>query len=269
MKKIFLILREGLDLGPSFVPFMKFIHENFELTDNSEDADYHMVLGGDGTMIKAVRQFWEPILSDNDWPKFFGINFGHVGFLLNDPEVEVLKELAEDKIHLIHARLLHARLFGKNGDLVSTEYALNDFYFERSSKETAKIRVTVNGVVYRQRLICDGMIVASPVGSTAYNAAARGPILPIEANTMVLTGICPAIYANWHNAILPPDATVVLEVLETDRNPVRFLAEGVEVPNIIRAEIKLSEERAVLVFAQSQDFGRKNLRLQLREPIKE
>lgn len=269
MKKIFLVMREGLDLGPPFLPLMRFIHEKFELMDRPEKAEFLLVLGGDGTMIKAVREFREPTLSGNNWPKFFGINFGHVGFLLNDPDVQTLEELVNGKVNLIRARLLHARLYGKNGKLLSTEYALNDFYFERASKETARIRVTVNGTVYRSRLICDGMIVASPVGSTAYNAAARGPILPIDNNAMVLTSICPALFGNWHNAILPQGTKVVLEALETERNPVRFLSEGVEVPDVIRAEIGLSEEFMTLAFAQSQDFRQKVLRLQLRESLKE
>ena len=265
--KIFWVKRE--DLPMSRIWFMDYLAKKFELVEDPQKAEFIIVLGGDGTMIKAVREFWEPTLAGDDWPKFFGINFGHVGFLLNDPNVQSLEELANGKVNLIRARLLHAHLYGKNGKLLSTEYALNDFYFERASKETAKVRVTVNDTVYRNRLICDGMIVASPVGSTAYNAAARGSILPIDNNAMVLTSICPALFGNWHNAILPQGTKVVLEALETERNPVRFLAEGVEVPNVVRAEIGLSEKFATLAFAQSQDFRQKVLRLQLRESLKE
>jgi NAD+ kinase len=242
---------------------------NFELVKNPSQAEYVFVFGGDGRMIKTVRTYWDAETSNGGSLKFFGLNYGHVGFLLNEPDIGVFEELLAGKIVPVEARLLHAFLYDKGGSLVSEEYALNDFYFERATKETAKIRVAVNGTIYRERLVCDGMIVASPVGSTAYNAAAKGPILPISANTMVLTGICPSIFANWHNAILPEDAKVILEAVETKESPIRFLAEGAEVPDVVRVEIELSLETVTLVFAKSQDFNKKNLRLQLREAIKE
>jgi len=271
MKPKVYLVKKSADFVIPDMRLVDFMVLNFDLVIDPAEADYVLVFGGDGTMIRhGIRKFWQITNYLGRELIFTGMNYGHVGFLLNDPpSIGILKEIIEEKVKTHHPRLLEATLYDKSGEIIGKANAVNDFWFERSTKETAKIRVTVEGKVYRERLVCDGMIVASPIGSTAYNLAAKGPALPLEAELMVLTGICPSPYSNWGNAILPPNTVVILEALETDFAPVRFLMDGDEIHQVAKAVISLSQQTVTIAFAESQDFRQRVLRLQIREPIKE
>lgn len=249
-----------LDKGEEVYPdekLISYIRKKFSIVDNLDKADDVIVMGGDGRMLRAVHQYGRH-------GKFlFGLNYGHIGFLMNEPKIEILEEFCREQVEVIKVKLLRAMLYDLKGRFVDTAYAFNDFYFERASTPTARIRVMVDGKLYLDPLICDGIIVCTPAGSTAYNASAGGPIVPIDSRCIVVTGICPAIFHHWHSAQLSEKAKIRLEALDADKRPVRFMADGRIIHDVVKAEIESADKAiARIVFARSQDFRRKVFDLQ-------
>ena len=257
MLKIFLINDAQIPLEDRV---FKYILKHVAITDNPSEAKLALVLGGDGSMLSAIRTYHKYLFT------FTGLNYGHIGFLMNKANIAALKELLHNKMVVISVNLLQAKLYGNKGKYIGTEYAFNDFYFERSSPQTAKIRISVNGKIRFSPLIGDGAIVCTSAGSTAYNASAGGVILPIGTNSMVLTGICPAIFHYWRSSLLAYESTVTLEPIETDKRPVRFVADGLVKNDVIKAEISYSNQRVKMAFAGSQDYREKVMNLQFYTP---
>ncbi len=256
--KIFLVNHAGLT---SSDPVFEFIINNATVSDTPEDADLIIVLGGDGSMLTAIREY------PSDQLTFTGLNYGHMGFLMNKACPETIAEILQGRTSLVSVNILQAIMFDKNGEKIGTEFAFNDFYFERSSPQTAKISVIVNGTKRFDPLIGDGVIVSSSAGSTAYNASAGGAIIPIGTNSMVLTGICPAVFHYWRTSQLAFDSSVVLEPMETDKRPVRFVADGRVKKNVAKTEIGYGKRMVQLAFAKSQDFRQKVMDLQFTATI--
>jgi len=207
-------------------------------------------------MLKAIRIFQEYQIP------FSGLNYGHIGFLMNRPDVENLEEILRNEAAVISVNILQAGLYGKTGEYIGKEYAFNDFYFERSTHQTVNIRISVNGKIRFDPLIGDGVIVCTSAGSTAYNASAGGVIMPIGTNSMVLTGICPAVFHYWRTSLLAAESNVILEPIETDKRPVRFVADGLVRTGVAKAKISYSERYVKIAFVGSQDFREKVLNLQ-------
>jgi len=251
MKKAYLI--KGLPDSEIAPEISEYIEKKFKIVRDPASAKFLIVFGGDGTMLKNIRLYRELNLP------FFGLNYGHVGFLLNAPTTATLDDLLHNRLTVISSQMLQAVLYDKNGEKIGTEFAFNDFYFERSTLATAKIRVSVNSKVRFDPLICDGAIVASAAGSTAYNAAAGGIILPIGDNSMVLTGICPAVFHRWRSIQLDAESKIILEAMDFNKRPVRFLVDKMEIENVVKAEIGYSDKTVRLLFANSQDFREKRL----------
>ncbi|RMD60087.1 MAG: hypothetical protein D6828_00550, partial [Nitrospirae bacterium] len=235
---------------------IKYIKSHCDITERAEDAELIIVLGGDGGMLKAIRAY-----RDLNLP-FAGLNYGHIGFLMNRASIQSVEEFLRDEMEIISVKTLEALIYDKNGTFMGIEYAFNDFYFERATTQVSKIRVTLNGKVRFDPLIGDGVIVCTSAGSTAYNASAGGIILPIGTNSMVLTGICPAVFQHWRTAQLPADSVVILEPIMIDERPVRFLADGIVKKGVAKAVIKYSDKIVKVAFARSQDFREKVFELQ-------
>jgi NAD+ kinase len=250
MKKVYLVTKEE-----RFLKELSF--DEFQLVNHPEEAKGIFVLGGDGTMLSTVGKYHSYRVP------FFGFNFGHVGFLMNEHSKKVLAEIAEGNFHLIEQRLLEGEVFDSKGKLITKLIAFNDFRFERASLKIIRIRVSVNDKIRFDPLSADGALVCTPAGSTAYNASAGGEILPLEAQALVLTGISPSIYHHWRSSILPFEAKILLEVLDVEERPVRLIADGGEIKDGIKIRIQYSDLKVHIGFAQSQDFREKVLRLQL------
>jgi len=231
---------------------LAYLKRNFQVAEDHEDAEEVIVMGGDGRMLRAVHQFGK------GGRRLFGLNYGHVGFLMNEPRIEVVKQLYREEVEVVKVKLLQAKLYDADGRPVRTAYAFNDFYFERASSPTARIKITIDGRSYLDPLSTDGAIVCTPAGSTAYNASAGGPIVPIDSRCIVVTGICPAIFHHWRSALLSEKTKVSLRAVDIENRPVRFLADGRVIDHVLEAIVECADKaEAHLVFARSQDFRRK------------
>jgi NAD+ kinase len=198
------------------------------------DSDVIVALGGDGFMLQTLHD------TMNSGKLIYGMNRGSVGFLMNDYAIDGLPErIAEAVENDFHPLQMNT----ENAD-GSTSFALaiNEVSLLRQSYQAAKLRVTIDGQVRLEELICDGLMVATPVGSTAYNLSAHGPILPLEAPLLALTPVSAFRPRRWRGALLPNKVTVVLEVLEPEKRPVNAVADHSEVKSVLRVEIRQSED---------------------------
>lgn len=198
-------------------------------------ADVVVALGGDGMMLETQHR-----LLGRNLP-VYGMNCGSVGFLMNDFREEGLAErLAAAQAAQLHP--LRMRAFTAAA-APAEALAINEVSLLRETRQAAKIRVMVDGKVRLAELICDGVLVSTPAGSTAYNLSAHGPIVPLGANLLPLTPISAFRPRRWRGALLPAEAEVVFEVLEAEKRPVSATADYTEVRDIRRVEVR--EDRGV------------------------
>jgi NAD+ kinase len=204
-----------------------------------DEAETLVALGGDGFMLHTLHA-----MLDQGEPKpVFGMNRGTVGFLMNDWRIDCLQErIAGAKA--IRVAPLEMKATTVAGETV-VQTAINEISLLRETRQTAKIEISVNGRVALPELACDGVLVATPAGSTAYNLSAHGPILPLQARMLALTPISPFRPRRWSGAILPDDTAVCLRVLEADNRPVSAVADQVEVREVSKVEIRLDRERSL------------------------
>ena len=198
-------------------------------------AQVVVALGGDGLMLETQHR-----LLGRNLP-VYGMNCGSVGFLMNDFRREGLPDrLAAAQAALLHPLRMRAHV--GQGDPVEA-LAINEVSLLRETRQAAKIRIEVDGKQRLAELICDGVLVATPAGSTAYNLSAHGPIVPLGANLLPLTPISAFRPRRWRGALLPAEAHVVFDVLEHDKRPVAAVADYTEVRDVRRVEVR--EDRSV------------------------
>jgi NAD+ kinase len=200
-----------------------------------ERADILVALGGDGFMLETQHRF----LGRNR--PVYGMNRGSVGFLMNDYREEDLPErIARAQAAVLHPLRMRAE---DSGGRTHAALAINEVSLLRQTRQTAKLRILVDGKERLAELLCDGALVATPAGSTAYNLSAHGPIVPLSANLLPLTPISAFRPRRWRGALLPSSASVVFEVLEPDKRPVSATADYTEVREVRRVEVR--EDRRV------------------------
>jgi NAD+ kinase len=202
-----------------------------------EKAEVVVPLGGDGTMLETVhRVLPRPI-------PVYGMNCGSVGFLMN-PFIEtgLPERLAVAQAAILHPLRMHAVTATSR---VEEALAFNEVSLLRQLRQAAKIRITVDGRVRLPELICDGVLVSTPAGSSAYNLSAHGPIVPLSANLLPMTPISAFRPRRWRGALLPSAADVLFEVLEPDKRPVAAVADFTEVRDVV--SVAVSEDRTVRV----------------------
>lgn len=199
-----------------------------------EEADVIIVLGGDGTMLRAMHSY-----ADYQAP-LFGLNLGTLGFLLNRYENNNLIERIENAKRFT-IRPLQMKTTDAKGT-VQKLLAFNEVSLLRETHNSAKIRVLVDGAVRIEELVCDGVLLSTPVGSTAYNSSAGGPILPLDANIFSLTPISPFRPRRWPGALLRNNCKVTFQILKAIERPVSATADSVEVRDVREIEIKESKK---------------------------
>lgn len=209
------------------------------------EADVIVALGGDGFMLETLH-------SDiNRRTPVFGMNRGSVGFLMNDFDYDDLPErIAAAGRAVIHPLQMDATT--QNGD-VQSGLAINEVSLLRQTRQSAKIRISVDDKVRLEELTCDGCLVATPAGSTAYNLSAHGPIIPLNGRVLALTPISAFRPRRWRGALLPHEARVTFEVLEAEKRPVSAVADNLEVRHVRKVEVR---ERRDVDLVMLFDAGR-------------
>ena len=198
-----------------------------------DEAQVVVALGGDGFMLETLHKtLYAP-------RPIYGMNRGSLGFLMNDYVEEGLLERISSAeravIHPLSMTVIDAQRRNHRA------LAINEVSMLRQARQTAKLRVSIDGTVRMEELVCDGVLVATPAGSTAYNLSAHGPIIPLTAQVLALTPISAFRPRRWRGALLPHNARVTVEVLEADKRPVSAVADNFEVRDV--REVHISENR--------------------------
>lgn len=195
-------------------------------------ADVIVALGGDGFMLQCLHE--------GTGLPVYGMNRGSVGFLMNDYVADDLParlEAAEQAV----INPLSMKAETQDG-LLHEALAINEVSLLRAGPQAAKLKISINGKVRMQELVCDGAIVSTPAGSTAYNFSAHGPILPIGSDVLALTGIASFRPRRWQGAILPSSALVRFDILEPDKRPVMADADSRSVKPVKWVEVRSEPE---------------------------
>lgn len=205
------------------------------------DADVVVALGGDGFLLQTLRE------NMGTARKVFGMNRGTVGFLMNEYHADGLVErIAAAEPDTI--RPLEMLATGLDGS-TALALAINEVSLFRQTYQAAKVRISVDDKVRLDELICDGVMVATPAGSTAYNLSVAGPILPLDAPLLALTPVSPFRPRRWRGALVPDRARIEIEILEKDKRPVNAVADHFEVRSVVRVKAWMeTASSAVMMF---------------------
>ncbi len=211
------------------------------------EADIIVALGGDGYMLEAIHRNMS-----RDVP-IYGMNRGTVGFLLNsydeDNLLERLDNAKPEKLNPLHMRVT------TDSGVQQEAYGFNEISLLRQTRQAANIQVSIDGRVRIETLMCDGCLVATPAGSTAYNLSAHGPILPIGSGVLALTPISAFRPRRWQGAVLRQEAKIHLTVLDHDKRPVSAVADAHEVRNVAEVDISVAlEKEMTLLFDEGHNL---------------
>lgn len=200
-----------------------------------ESAQVIVALGGDGFMLETVHALM------HSGKPLYGMNRGSVGFLMNEySEDDLLGRINAAEHAVIHPLRMNAiDVTGQTHEAL----AFNEVSLLRTTRQAAKLRISVDGKVRLGEMICDGALISTPMGSTAYNLSAHGPIIPMDAKILALTPISSFRPRRWRGALLSHTARLRLEVLEGAKRPVSAVADNFEAPNV--AEVYIAEDREV------------------------
>jgi NAD+ kinase len=200
-----------------------------------EEADVIVALGGDGFMLECFHDNMASGLP------VYGMNRGSVGFLMNDySEVSLLERIAAAEKAVIHPlRMTATDVEGQT----HVALAINEVSLLRQTRQAAKLRISIDGRLRLGELACDGALVSTPAGSTAYNLSAHGPIIPLDARVLALTPISAFRPRRWRGALLAHTAKVTFEVLEAAKRPVSAVADNIEVRDVL--DVHIAEDRDI------------------------
>lgn len=202
-----------------------------------EEADIIVALGGDGFMLQTLHDHLRQNIP------IYGMNQGSVGFMMNAYEDNNLLERLDKSVEA-HIRPLRMTTLDTDGN-TQDAVAINEVSLLRETRQTAKLRIVVDDIVRMEELVCDGVLLATPAGSTAYNLSAHGPVIPIEAALLALTPISAFRPRRWRGALLPYRSKVKFEILEIDKRPVSAVADHTEVRNV--REVTVCEAKDVSI----------------------
>jgi len=204
-----------------------------------DSAEVIVALGGDGFMLQTLHAFM------NTGKPIYGMNCGSVGFLMNEFQEDGLAERLDAAVTTaVHPLAMRATdAFGST----HKAYAINEVSLLRQSYQAAKLRISIDGHVRLEELICDGVLVATPAGSTAYNLSAHGPILPIYAPLLAITPLSAFRPRSWRGALVPDRVEVRIEALEAVKRPVNAVADNVEFKSVIEVTVAQDKQAESLI----------------------
>lgn len=240
---------------PQAQALLRSLQHRFGIVD-ADNANVIVAIGGDGFMLDVMRG-----QMGRDTP-IYGVNCGTVGFLMNphDEGDDLAHKIAAAENAVIHPLVMDVK--SVSGEVQSAR-AINEVSLFRQTRQSARIRISVNNKIRMESLTCDGVLLATPAGSTAYNLSAHGPILPIGAQMLALTPISAFRPRRWRGALLPHDARVHFQALEPDRRPVSAVADNQEVRDA--EEVTAYEDRSIsttLLFDRGQSLEERVIREQ-------
>lgn len=220
-----------------------------------DEADVLVAIGGDGTMLEALHVALPRAIP------VYGMNKGSLGFLLNPFELNGLPErLVRAQAVSLHPLLMETQC--NNGDTQSA-HAINEVSLLRETRQAAKLRIVVDGRERVDELVCDGALVSTPVGSTAYNLSAHGPILPLNANVLALTPISAFRPRRWRGALLPNAAVIEFHIEDADKRPVSAVADFTEVRDVARVTVRSDTSKSItLLYDPERQLGERLLQEQ-------
>jgi NAD+ kinase len=220
-----------------------------------ETADVIVALGGDGFMLATLQRFM------NSGKPIYGMHRGTVGFLMNEfAESRLSERLTAAHVSVIHPLIMRAR---DAAGRVHRHRAINEVSLFRQSYQAARLRILIDGEERLAELVADGILLATPAGSTAYNLSVQGPIIPIGAPLLALTPISPFRPRRWRGALLPDRARITVEVREADKRPVAAVADHDEVRSVCAVEISMDHGTAMhMLFDPGHSLDERILREQ-------
>ncbi len=218
-------------------------------------ADVIVALGGDGLMLQTLHKFM------NSGKPIYGMHRGTVGFLMNEFDEQALPErIAAAQMTVIHPLVMRAR---DSVGRMHEHRAINEVSLFRQSAQAAHLRILIDGQERLAELIADGVLVATPAGSTAYNLSVQGPIIPINAPMLALTPISPFRPRRWRGALLPDRARVTLEILEPEKRPVAAVADHEEVRSVRAVDVVMDHAVSInMLFDPGHNLDERILREQ-------
>ena len=226
-------------------------------TNSLDNADVIVVLGGDGFMLEAIKSHMS-----QDLP-LFGLNYGSIGFLMNSSnQNDLLNRINQSQSIKISPLIMKAMSVSGS---IHEAIAINEVSLLRETHQASKIKISVDGNVRLDELICDGVLISTPSGSTAYNLSAHGPILPINADVLALTPISAFRPRRWKGAILNNESNVKFEIIESKKRPVSAVADSTEFRDISSVEVHQSKDQVVeLLFDENHSFDERILNEQFK-----
>jgi len=215
------------------------------------EADVLVVLGGDGFMLKTLHNQLSHTIP------VYGMNTGSLGFLMNEYTTDDLEKKLDDSECITISPLNMIAEKESGGE--TKAIAINEVSVLRGTKEAAKIRIHIDDTIRIDELVCDGVLVATPAGSTAYNFSAHGPILPIDSNVLALTPISAFRPRRWKGATLSRSSKVYLEILDSIKRPVSSVADNNEVRNVKNVLIEENTDIKLQILFNSKNSLREKI----------
>ncbi len=228
-------------------------YKNFPIND----SDVLLVLGGDGFMLASLKKYQKYQLP------FYGMNKGNRGFLLNKFDgKDLINKINKSKIAELHPLEMYAR--NKNGK-VKTAIAVNEVSVFRETRQAAKLEIKIDNKIRMKEVTCDGVLVATPAGSTAYNLSARGPVLDLESNLLAVTPISPFKPRGWRGATINNRSKVSIKNLDFKKRPVSVVADNIEFRDVSNVSIYLNKNKTFkLLYDKKYGLKERNLAEQFK-----
>ncbi len=233
------IVADDSDKAVEALSRLKYLYDSLSRDVKPEEADLIIVLGGDGFLLHTMHQYMQYNVP------FFGMNRGTIGFLLNNYDEKNLPERLE-KAEITELHPLEMVATCKDGKTF-VKKAINEVSLLRESAQAAKLRVDVQKVTHIEELVCDGVLVATPAGSTAYNLSANGPVIPLKSGILAVTPISPFRPRRWRGALIPSDMKVTFDILNPQKRPVSAVADFHEIRDVVRVEVYEDRETTIKI----------------------